>query len=147
MAIIGVMKLVTPKQAARVAGVSAATVHRWVRLGQVTKHPVPLAEITKKVRPHLGEYSKRNYYVNLDDFMTARPASTADMVRSMYPDLRLLTVREIANILNVETFTVRHYARRFALQKYRHEGSQEFLLNGDELADAMEDNGLGYLVR
>lgn len=141
------MRLMQIKQAARVAGVSYGAVHYWVRTGRIKKHPMPLAELTKKIKPHLGEYSKRNYLIDVDELLAKRPAGTQEALRRSNPDLRLLTVREIANILNVETFTVRHYARRFELKHYYYGYSNEFLIDGDELADAMEDNGLGYLVR
>ena len=140
------MRLVTAKHAASIIGVSVGNMHRRARLGEITKYPLPLSPLTKKVKPHLGEESKRSYLVDLDEVLATRPDGSAKLLRKSYPDRRLLTVDEAASIIHVTPQTVRNYIKRYGLEKLYYAEGRKFLIDGDQLADALEADGLGYIA-
>ena len=64
-------------------------------------------------------------------------------------DKRLLRPLEVAKILDVKKERVYYWIKKFELKKYHpaNGGQKDFFIDGDELADNMEDWGLGYLIK
>lgn len=42
-------KLISPKQAAKLAHVSYPTIRYWVKTGRLTKHPYPMSQRSKEI--------------------------------------------------------------------------------------------------
>lgn len=93
------------------------------------------------------EFASKRFLVDLDEVVANGPGPLMSEVREQHPDLRLLTVRQISKIIDRGEESVRYYTRRFGLRKYRYGNNGQYLLDGDELADALEANGLEHLVR
>lgn len=141
------MRLVTAKHAASIIGVSIGAMHLRARSGELTRYPLPLAPLTRKKKPHLGSESKRSYLLDLDEVLTARPTSSAKLLKRTHPDRRLLTVDEVASILEVTPQTVRNYVKRYELEKLYYAQGTKFLIDGDQLADALEADGLEHIAQ
>jgi transposase len=64
-------------------------------------------------------------------------------------DKRLLRPKEIARILDVRTERVYGWVQRYSLTKYcpNPKARKNYYLDGDEVADALEDAGFGYLIK
>jgi hypothetical protein len=93
--------------------------------------------------------SHYRYLVDIDEARKLlRNAAEADL-KLLNSDKRLLRPREVAKILDVTIERVHGWTKRFNLKKYYPEnaGKHEYFIDGDELADNLEDSGLGYLVK
>lgn len=139
------MRLVTAKEAAKTIKVSEPTISYWARTGKIKKYPRELSPGRR--RETARERSNRWYLVDLDEILSNGPGPLISEVRDQHPDLRLLTVRQVSKIIDRGEGSVRYYMRRFGLHKYRYGNNGEYLIDGDELADAFEANGLEHLVR
>lgn len=139
------MRLVTAKEAAATVKVSISTIQHWLRTGKIKKHPYQL--IKKSQRARRQEFATRRFLVDLDEVIANGPGPLMSEVREQHPDLRLLTNRQVSKIIDRGEEAVRQYVRRFGLRKYHYGNNGQYLIDGDELADALEANGLEHLVR
>ncbi len=141
------MRLVTVRQACNELFVSVGLVQYWVRTGRLQKHTYTLTPGSAKVKKRTVSHSR--YLVDIEEaFKLLRNRAEADL-KLLNNDKRLLRPREVAKILDVRLERVYSWTRRFKLKKYYPEnaGKHEYFLDGDELADNLEDSGLGYLVK
>lgn len=141
------MRLVTVRQACSELFVSYGLVQYWVRTGRLQKHTYVLTPGSAKVRKRT--VSNYRYLVDVDEARKLlRNQAEADL-KLLNKDKRLLRPREVSKILDVKIERVYSWTRRFELKKYYPEnsGQKDFFLDGDELADNLEDSGLGYLVK
>jgi IS30 family transposase len=80
------------------------------------------------------------------DLDVARDLVTSNAIKKLKqgnPAANLLTTREIAKLTNRTVSTIDSYVRRFGLKKYYiHEHTTHYLIDGEELADRMEEAGL-----
>lgn len=135
------MQLVTVDSAAEHLYVTRGMIHYWVRLGKLEKYPYLLTASSARARKRL--YSTTRFLVDLDEAIEIQRG--ADKTKEEHSDKRLLTAREISTILNTTPELVRSWVREFKLTKYYKTGStHSYYLDGDEVADALVDAGLGY---
>ena len=75
-------------------------------------------------------------------------SSVADL-KLLNSDKRLLRPKEIAEILDVRVERVYGWVPRYSLTKYlpNPQAQKNYLLDGDEVADALVDAGFGYLIK
>ena len=53
----------------------------------------------------------------------------------------------MASILDVTSQTVRNYLKRYELEKLYYAEGRKFLIDGDQLADALEADGLEHIAQ
>lgn len=138
--------LVTPNEACDILHVSRGMISYWLRKGLLTRYPKP-----RQLNGPRGEYYMqrlgpecgRNTVIDLD---VARDLVTSNAIKKLKqgnPAANLLTTREIAKLTNRTVSTIDSYVRRFGLKKYYiHEHTTHYLIDGEELADRMEEAGL-----
>ena len=139
------MRLVTAPQAARELYISTGLLHYWIRTGRLQKYPYPLAASTVKVRKKT--VSHRRFMVDIDQVRLLRRADAEDQIKLLNSDKRLLRPQEVAKIVGVTVQRVYQWVARYELTKYKTGSDTCYLVDGDELADALEANGLGHLVK
>ena len=140
------MRLMTVKQAASELFVSTGLVHYWIRTGRAQKHVYKLTPGSAKVKKRTE--STWRFMVDLDELRAIQRKSAEAELKLLNSDKRLLRPREISQILDVRHDRVHSWAKRYNLKKYYIPGnSVEYFLDGDELADNLEDSGLGYLIK
>lgn len=92
---------------------------------------------------YLGETCNRNMLIDLDVATLLVPKNAIAKLKEDNPAANLLTTREIARLTNRDVRTIEHYVRHFKLTKYKlHSKSSHYLIDGEELADHMENAGL-----
>lgn len=135
------MRLVTVKQAAAELFVTPSMVAYWKRNGMLTTYPYPLTPLSAKVRKRT--VSTTRYLVDIDELRAQLDPQL------LTEDKRLLRPKEIARILDVRIERVYSWVKRYKLTKYspNPSGSKNYFLDGDEVADALEDAGLWYLIK
>lgn len=135
------MRLVTAKTAAAELFVSVPLVHYWIRTGQATKHPYPLTPLSAKVKKRT--VSTYRYLVDMDELGALRDPNL------LTSDKRLLRPKEIARILDVKIERVYGWVKRYGLKRYlpNSNAPKNYFLDGDEVADLLEDLGLSYLIK
>jgi hypothetical protein len=139
------MRLVTAQEAAAELFVSRGTVQYWVRTGKLAKHPFKVASSTTRSRKYTE--SPRRFLVDVDEAKRMLQPSMEQRIKEEHADKRLLYPAEAAKIMEVTTSYALFLIRRFGLTKYKLGYGNTFLVDGDELADALEANGLEYLVK
>lgn len=137
--------LVTSEEASELLHVSRGMIQYWVRKG-ATKYPKP-RKTDATYRPctleKLGPTCNRNYLLDLDELQLKLFTNAVKNLEQQNPEANLMTVREAAKRTNRKYETVSTYVKRFGLKKYYlYEGTSHFLIDGEELADAMEARGL-----
>jgi hypothetical protein len=139
------MRLVTVKTAASELFVSPGMIAYWKRHGLVTTYPYHLTPLSAKVRKRT--VSTYRYLVDLEELTRLRDRSSDPKL--LTEDKRLLRPKEIAKILDVKIDRVYRWVRIYGLKKYcPNPGAQKnYFLDGDEVADLLEDIGLGYLIK
>jgi hypothetical protein len=117
----------------------------WKRHGLVTTYPYHLTPLSAKVRKRT--VSTYRYLVDLEELTRLRDRSSDPKL--LTEDKRLLRPKEIAEILNVQVGRVYSWVARYELTKYcpNPKARGNYYLDGDELADALEDAGLWYLIK
>jgi hypothetical protein len=120
-------------------------VQYWVRKG-ATRYPKP-RKTDATYRPgtleKLGTNCNRNYLLDLDELQLKLFTNAIKNLEQQNPEAHLMTVREAAKRTNRKYETIAGYVKRFKLKKYYlYEGTSHYLIDGEELADAMEDRGL-----
>jgi hypothetical protein len=139
------MRLVTPKQASEELFVSTGLIQYWIKKGLLEKYPYELAPSTVRVRKRTLSHSR--YKVDIDEAKKLRRADREDQVKLLNSDKRLLRPAEVSKILEITENNVYQMVARYNLTKYPVGVSTLYLIDGDELADALEDDGMGYLVK
>lgn len=140
------MRLVTAKQAASELYVTVGMIHYWIRTGRLEKYPYLMTPGSARARKRL--YSTSRFLVDIDEAKLVPQNKSAADLKLLNSDKRLLRVSEIAKILDVREDRVRLWAKSFGLKKYYLPTSPSYyFLDGDELADNLEDAGLGYLIK
>lgn len=138
--------LVTREEAAKQLHVSSGMIQYWLRIGALQRYPKPRALNGPKaeyMRQYLGENCNRSYLVDLDVATLLVPQNAIAKLKEDNPAANLLTVREIAKLTRRTERTIELYVKQFGLTKYKlHSKSSHYLLDGEELADYMEDAGL-----
>lgn len=141
------MRLVTVTQVSKELFVSVGLVQYWVRTGRLQKHAYVLTPGSAKVRKRTVSHYR--YLLDIDEAAKLLRNRAESDLKLLHSDKRLLRPKEIAKILDVNLERVYSWVRRFELTKYHPEpaGQRDFFIDGDELADSMEDWGLGYLIK
>ncbi len=141
------MRLVTIKQACSELYISTGLVVYWVRNQRLAKHPYVLTPGSAKVKKRTVSLTR--YLVDIDEARKLLRNEAEDELKLLNSDKRLLRPREVAKILDVRLERVYSWTKRFELQRYHlpNAGKHEFFIDGDELADNLEDSGLGYLIK
>jgi|688.fasta_scaffold1048347_2 hypothetical protein len=139
------MRLVTAQEAAAELFVSRGTVQYWVRTGKLAKHPFKVASSTTRSRKYTE--SPRRFLVDVDEAKRMLQSVIEKEIKEEHADKRLLYPAEAARIMEVTTTHTLSLIRRFGVTKYSLGYGNKFLIDGDELADALEANGLEYLVK
>lgn len=141
------MRLVTVTQLAKELFVSTGLVRYWMRTDRLTKHPYPLTPGSAKVKKRTVSHYR--YLLDVDEAAKLLRNRAESDLKLLHSDKRLLRPREVSQILDVNMERVYSWVKRFELTKYYPEssGHREFFIDGDELADSMEDWGLGYLIK
>ena len=139
------MRLVTVSQLAKQLYVSNGLIQLWVRTGRLAKHPYVLTPGSAKVRKQT--VSQYRYLVDIDEASKLLRNRAEEELKLLNSDKRLLRPREISQILDVTMDRVYSWSKRFKLKKYYILGNHDYFLDGDELADNLEDSGLGYLIK
>lgn len=138
--------LVTREAAAKYLHVSTGMVQYWLRIGALKKYPKPRQLNGPKAEymlQYLGENCNRNMLVDLEAARLLVPKNAIEKLKRDNPAANLLTTREIAKLINRTPRTVELYVKQFGLKKYKlHSKSSHYLIDGEELADHMEDAGL-----
>lgn len=137
--------LVTQDEAARILHVSRGMIQYWVRKG-ATRYPKPRkpgARYAPSTRERLGPTCNRNYLLDLEELQLKLFTNAVKNLEQQNPEAHLMTVREAAKRTNRKHETIATYVKKFELKKYfLHEGTSHYLIDGEELADAMEARGL-----
>lgn len=140
------MRLVTPTEAAKKLHVSQGMITYWLRIGALTRHPKPRelnGPRSEYMLEYLGENCNRNILVDLDVATLLIPKNAIAKLKEDNPAANLLTVRETAKLTNRTVRTIDLYVKQFGLKKYKlHSKSSHYLIDGEELADHMENAGL-----
>lgn len=137
--------LVTPDEAARSLHVSRGMINYWVRKG-ATRYLKP-RKTDATYRPatleKLGTTCNRNYLVDLEELQLKLFTNAVKNLELQHPEAHLMTAAEAAKRTNRKYETMATYVKRFGLKKYYlYEGTSHYLIDGEELADAMEARGL-----
>lgn len=138
------MRLVRPKEAAAELFISTGLVYHWVRTGRLAKHPYKVAACNRRKRDNLV---KPNYYVDIEEARGLILDEEAAKIKLLHSDKNLLRPADVARITRYDVGTVYRWVKSFELTKYRIGKTTSYLLDGDEVADALEENGLAHLVR
>ena len=121
-------------------------VQYWLGIGALKKYPKPRALNGPKseyMLQYLGENCNRNILVDLDAATLLVPRNAIAKLKEDNPAANLLTVREAAKLTNRTLRTVELYVKQFGLKKYKlHSKSSHYLIDGEELADRLEERGL-----
>jgi hypothetical protein len=135
------MRLVTVKEAAAELFVTPSMFAYWRRKGLLTTYPYPLTSTSAKVRKRT--VSTRRYLVDIDELKAQLD------LQLLTNDKRLLRPKEIAEILDVRIDRVYGWVPRYGLTKYcpNPKAPNNYYLDGDEVADALEDAGFWYLLK
>lgn len=140
------MRLVTPTEAAEKLHVSQGMITYWLRIGALTRHPKPRqlnGPRAEYMLNYLGPECNRNIYIDLDVAELLLPKNAIAKLKEDNPAANLLTTREIAKLTNRTPETIATYVKKFGLKKYKlHSKSSHYLIDGEALADAMENAGL-----
>jgi hypothetical protein len=141
------MRLVTVSQACSELFVSVGLVQYWVRTGRLQKHTYTLTPGSAKVKKRTVSHYR--YLVDIDEARKLLRNGAEAELKLLNSDKRLLRPREVATILDVTIERVHGWAKRFNLRKYYPIAGVrgEYFLDGDELADNLEDSGMGYLIK
>ncbi len=141
------MRLVTVRQACNELFISYGLVQYWVRTGRLQKHMYTLTPGSAKVKKRTVSHYR--YLVDIDEARKLLRNEAEAELKLLNSDKRLLRPREVAKILDVTIERVHAWAKRFNLKKYYPEnvGKHEYFIDGDELADNLEDSGMGYLIK
>lgn len=139
------MRLVTPKQASEELFVSTGLIQYWVKKGLLEKHPYELAPSTARVRKRTVSHSR--FKIDIDEAKKLRRIEREDQIKLLNKDKRLLRPAEVSKILEITENNVYQMVARYKLTKYPVGVSTLYMIDGDELADALEDDGMGYLVK
>lgn len=141
------MRLVTVSEVSKQLFVSVGLVQHWVRTGLLQKHPYYLTPMSAKVRKRTVSTSR--YLVDIDEAVKLIRSKAEAELKLLNSDKRLLRPREVSKILDVKIERVHAWSRRFNLKKYYPPlvKKYEYFIDGDELADNLEDSGLGYLIK
>lgn len=92
--------------------------------------------------------SPRRFLLDAEEAKRAGLQSSLEQaVKDEHPDKRLLYPGEAAQIMEVTHTYSLQLIRRFKIKKYYLGYGNTFLIDGDELADALEENGLDHLVK
>jgi hypothetical protein len=138
--------LVTRAEAAKELHVSLGMIQHWIRKGLLEKHD-KLRQLngprSEYMRGYLGEVCSTYYLVDLDVARLLVPQNAIEKLKEDNPAANLLTAREIAKLTNRRVETISMYVNKFGLKKYKlNPKSSHYLIDGEELADAMENAGL-----
>lgn len=140
------MRLVTRVEAAKLLHVSEGMIQYWLGIGALEKHPRPRqlnGPRAEYMRNYLGPECNRNVYIDLDVAELLIPQNAIAKLKRDNPAANLFTTREIAKLTNRTVRTIEHYVKRFGLTKYKlHSKSSHYLIDGEELADRLEECGL-----
>lgn len=139
------MRLVTVKQACNELSVSTGLVQHWVKKGLLQKHPYDLAPSTARVRKRTVPHSR--YLIDVDQAKTLKRSSAEERLKLLNNDKNLLRPTDVARILNITLDNAYQMISRYNLKKYPVGVSTFYMIDGDQLADALEDDGLGYLIK
>lgn len=139
------MRLMTVTDAAAELYVSKELVFYWARNGLLTKHPYALSPLSVKVRKRT--VSTRRFLVDLDEVRSIQRTELDEQLKRLHSDKRLLRPGEVSQMLDVRTERVYSWVKRFKLKKYYPKAGTHYLIDGDELADNLEDAGLWYLIK
>lgn len=141
------MRLVTVKQASAELYVSTGLVQYWIRNGRAKKYPYPLTPGSAKVKKRTE--SNWRYLLDIEELQKLLRNGAEAELKLLNNDKRLLRPLEVAKILDVNIERVYSWSRRFNLKRYYppNAGKHEYFIDGDELADNLEDSGLGYLIK
>jgi hypothetical protein len=141
------MRLVTVRQACNELYVSVGLVQYWVRTGRLAKHTYPLTPLSAKVKKRTVSLTR--YLVDVDAARKLLRNEAEAELKLLHSDKRLLRPREVSKILDVRHERVLSWTRRFNLKKYYPVAGVrgEYFIDGDELADNLEDSGMGYLIK
>lgn len=138
--------LVTRAEAAKRLHVSTGMVQYWLGIGALKKYPKPRQLNGPKAEymlKYLGEDCNRNCLVDLDEATLLIPKNAIEKLKSDNPAANLLTIRETAELTHRSVRTIELYVKQFGLRKYKlHAKSSHYLIDGEELADHMENAGL-----
>jgi hypothetical protein len=139
------MRLVTVKEAAAELFVSPSLIAHWKRTGALVAYDYPLTPLSAKVRKRTVSTSR--YLVDVDELK--KMASSASELKLLNSDKRLLRPKEISEILDVKIDRVYGWVTRYNLMKYcpNPKDPKNYFLDGDEVADALEDAGFWYLLK
>lgn len=118
-------------EAARIAHVSPETIRYWIKTKRIATVPKRIS--ARSGRPY-GQLIPRT------QLLDAMPDERIRKMKESHPG-KLLTIREIAALLRCNRDLVYSLLRRYNLQRYKVDG-WNFLVDGHELADAMEDDPL-----
>lgn len=139
------MRLVTAPQAARELYISIGLIHYWIRTGRVQKYPYELAPLTAKIQKKT--VSHRRFMVDIDQVRKLRRADAEEQIKLLNSDKRLLRPQEVSKIVGRSVHCVYQWVDRYQLKKYKTGSDTCYLIDGDELADALESNGIWYSVK
>lgn len=140
------MRLVTRAEAAKLLHVSEGMIQYWLRIGALEKHPRPRqlnGPRAEYMRNYLGPECNRNVHIDVDAARLLIPQNAIAKLKRDNPAANLLTTREVAKLTNRTPETIATYVRKFGLKKYKlHSKSSHYLIDGEELADHLEERGL-----
>lgn len=139
------MRLVTVPQLAKELFISTGLVRYWLRTDRLTKHPRPLTPGSSRVKKRTVSHYR--YLLDIDEAAKLLRNRAESDLKLLHSDKRLLRPQEVAGIIGVTVQRVYQWASRYELTKYPTGSGTCYLLDGDELADALEENGLGHLVK
>lgn len=140
------MRLVTRVEAAKLLHVSEGMIQYWLGIGALEKHPRPRqlnGPRAEYMLNYLGPNCNRNVYIDLHAAELLIPKNAIEKLKRDHPAANLLTVSETAKLTNRTVRTIEAYVKQFGLKKYKlHSKSSHYLINGEELADRLEERGL-----
>ena len=119
------------EEAARIAQVSPETIRYWIKTKRI-------ATVPKRISARSGK--PYGQLVPRDELLNAMPDEKIRRMKESHPG-KLLTIREISAALRCSRALVYKLTRRYNLTRYQVDG-WNFLVDGHELWDAMEDDPL-----
>lgn len=133
----GMSELLTIEEAARLVHVSPETVKYWVKTSRIETVP---KFISKRSGKPYGQLVRRA------DVIDAHPVNRTKLLKQQSSE-NLLTVTEVARILNIRRNLVYKVVNRLGLEKIRVDG-WNYLISGERLAEALkEDPTYWYLLQ